>query len=95
MSLRARIEKLEKRFNPNNFCGECMRLVFRHADEPDSRPAVCPSCNRGPDDYPSRPVRVFVLHRPAVYGLKELPGPPEPAGPRADDPEAAEQQHDP
>jgi hypothetical protein len=35
MSLRDRIERLEKKLRPDDFCPECMRLTFRYADEPD------------------------------------------------------------
>jgi hypothetical protein len=80
MSLRARVERLEKQLRVDDFCPECMRVVFRFADEPDPLPPVCPRCGRGPGDYPEGMVRGIVLCRPAEYGLKELPAPPEPAG---------------
>jgi hypothetical protein len=60
-----------------------MTLRFRHADEPDPRPAVCPKCGRGPGDYPAGTVRTFVIHWPAECGLKELPL-PEPDEPGAE-----------
>jgi hypothetical protein len=75
--LRARIERLEKLLRPDDFCCDCMRLVFRVAGEPDPRPPVCPRCGRGPSDHPADRVRAFVIHRPAAYGLKELSAPAE------------------
>jgi hypothetical protein len=78
MSLRARIDRLEKRFQPDGFCCRCMRVAFRFAGEPDPRPPICPICGRGPGDYPEDLVRAFVIHRPLVCGLKELPVQPEP-----------------
>ena len=81
MSLRARVERLEKLLRPDGFCPECMLVRFRFADEPDPRPPVCPRCGRGPGDYPAGTVRTIVVHRPAEYGLKELPPAlPEPTG---------------
>jgi hypothetical protein len=72
VSLRQRVERLEKLLHPDDFCCECMVVTFRYADEPDPRPPVCPRCGRGPGDYPAGTVRGFVVGRPAVYGLKEL-----------------------
>jgi hypothetical protein len=77
MSLRARVERLEKLVQPDGLCCHCMRVVFRLADEPDPRPPVCPVCGRGPGDYPEGTVRSIVVHRPLAYGLKELPAPPD------------------
>jgi hypothetical protein len=81
MSLRTRLERLEKLLKPDGFCCQCMTIVFRDADEPDPRPARCPRCGRGPGDYPAGQLRSFVVVRPVVYGLKELPAPNEPTDP--------------
>jgi hypothetical protein len=78
MSLRTRLERLEKLLQPDGFCCQCMCIVFRYDDEPDPRPARCPRCGRGAGDYPAGQLRTFVVVRAVVYGLKQLHEPADP-----------------
>jgi hypothetical protein len=64
MSLKERLARLEKLYVRDTFCTLCQTVVFRFSDDPDPRPAVCPSCGRRPDELPRGVLRAFVVHRP-------------------------------
>jgi hypothetical protein len=65
MSLRSRLEKLERSDDLPDFCATCQMLSFSVKGEPE-RPAICPDCGRTwPDDYGSM-IREIVVCPPHV-----------------------------